>query len=91
MNWQNEMDKGAAESARAAAEWHREHSFGAYARRFLTTVVETGVGSFSSAFLGAVGSELADEATKAIFRDSGSDPRYGPDMTLSQASRAWRP
>jgi hypothetical protein len=66
MEWQAQLDQGAAESARAAAEWQREHSFGAYARRFLATTIQTGVGAFSSTFFGGIGAELADRAVKGI-------------------------
>jgi hypothetical protein len=72
MEWQAQLDQGAAESARAAAEWQREHSFGAYARRFLATTIQTGVGAFSSTFFGGIGAELANRAvnglTKSIMR-----------------------
>ncbi len=72
MEWQSQLDQGAAESARAAAEWQREHSFGAYARRFLATTIQTGVGAFSATFFGGIGAELANRAvnglTKSVMR-----------------------
>ena len=72
MEWQAQLDQGAAESARAAAEWQREHSFGAYARRFLATTIQTGAGAFSSTFFGGIGAELANRAvnglTKSVMR-----------------------
>jgi hypothetical protein len=66
MEWQAQLDQGAAESARAAAEWQREHSFGAYARRFLATTIQTGVGAFSATFFGGIGAELANRAVNGI-------------------------
>jgi hypothetical protein len=66
MEWQAQLDQGAAESARAAAEWQREHSFGAYARRFLATTIQTGAGAFSATFFGGIGAQLADRAVKGV-------------------------
>lgn len=76
MRWQAELDKQAAGSARAAAEWERQHSFGAYARRFLGSVVQTAVGSFTGAFLTPIATNLANQAVGQMFpgaaRSSGS-------------------
>lgn len=65
--WQAELDKQASQSAKAAAQWEQEHSFGAYARRFLGTVLQTAIGSFSTAFLTPVAVNLANRAVGSLF------------------------
>ncbi len=65
--WQAELDRQASQSAKAAAKWESEHSFGAYATRFLGTVLQTAVGSFSTAFLTPVATGLANRAVKSLF------------------------
>lgn len=65
--WQAELDRQASQSAKAAAKWESEHSFGAYATRFLGTVLQTAVGSFSTAFLTPVATGLANKAVKSLF------------------------
>lgn len=65
--WQAELDKQASQSAKAAAQWEQEHSFGAYAKRFLGTVLQTAIGSFSTAFLTPVAVNLANRAVGSLF------------------------
>ncbi len=65
--WQAELDKQASQSAKAAAQWEQEHSFGAYASRFLGTVLQTAIGSFSTAFLTPVAVGLANRAVNSLF------------------------
>jgi len=65
--WQAELDKQASQSAKAAAQWEQEHSFGAYATRFLGTVLQTAIGSFSTAFLTPVATSLANRAVSSLF------------------------
>lgn len=65
--WQDELDRQAKVSAQAAAQWEEEHSFGAYAKKFLGVVVQTSVGAFTGAFLGTVATNLADKAVKKLF------------------------
>lgn len=65
--WQAELDKQASQSAQAAAQWEKEHSFGAYAARFLGTVVQTAVGSFTTALLSPVAVNLANKTVNALF------------------------
>ena len=74
MKWQNELDKEAAESARKAAAYEAEHSFGAYMKGFFTTILQTAVGSFTGAFIGNVGSHLADKAVGSLFHGSMDSP-----------------
>jgi len=74
MKWQNELDKEAAETARRVAAYEAEHSFGAYVKRFFTTVLQTAVGSFTGAFIGNVGSHLADKAVNSLFHGSLDSP-----------------
>lgn len=79
--WQDEMDRQAKVSAQAAAQWEAEHSFGAYAKRFLGVVVQTSVGAFTGAFLGTVATNLADKAVKKFFPGASTS-------TASQAAAA---
>jgi hypothetical protein len=72
MKWQAQLDKQASESARKAAEWEAQHSFGAYARTFFATVVQTAVGSFTGGLLTPIATELANKAVKQWF---GIDPK----------------
>jgi len=65
--WQAELDQQASQSAEAVAKWKSEHSFGAYATRFLGTVLQTAVGSFSTAFLTPVATNLSNKAVKSLF------------------------
>ncbi|MEK6815703.1 MAG: hypothetical protein AABY65_13320 [Nitrospirota bacterium] len=79
--WQDELDRQAKVSAQAAAQWEAEHSFGAYAKRFLGVVVQTSVGAFTGAFLGTVATNLADKAVKKLFPGASTS-------TTSQAAAA---
>lgn len=79
--WQDELDRQAKVSAQAAAQWEEEHSFGAYAKRFLGVVVQTSVGAFTGAFLGTVATNLADKAVKKFFPGASTS-------TTSQAAAA---
>jgi len=74
MKWQSELDREAAESARKAAAYKAEHSFGAYVKRFFTTVLQTAVGSFTGAFIGNIGSHLADKAVGSLFHLPSDSP-----------------
>ncbi len=65
--WQSELDKQASGSARVAAAWDEEHSVGGYARRFLGTVIQTTVGSFTGGLFGTVGSNAANKAVNQLF------------------------
>jgi hypothetical protein len=65
--WQAELDKQASQSAQAAAQWEKEHSFGAYAARFLGIVAQTAVGSFTTALLSPVAVNLANKTVGALF------------------------
>jgi hypothetical protein len=71
MKWQSQLDKQASASARKAAEWQKKHSFGAFARTFLATVVQTAVGSFTGGLLTPIATELSNQAVKNWF---GIDP-----------------
>ena len=80
MKWQDELDREAAETATKAAAYEAEHSFGSYVKRFFTTVLQTAVGSFTGAFIGNIGTHLADKAVGSLFHHSSS--------TLSRAASA---
>jgi len=67
MKWQAELDKQASGSARAAAQWEAQHSFGAYAKRFLGAVLQTTIGSFTTAFLTPITTDLANRAVQQMF------------------------
>lgn len=88
--WQAELDRQAAESAKVQAAFIAENSFGAYTRRILGTVLETGVGAFGSAFLGGIGSNLADAAVKSIFRGdiSGAATQQAAESASSAGGSA---
>ena len=79
--WQDQLDKQASASARAAAAWEAEHSFGAYAKRFLGMVIQTSVGALTGGFLGTVSTNLANQAVKKMFPDASTNP-------VSQATAA---
>jgi hypothetical protein len=81
MKWQEQLDKQASASAQAAAQWEAEHSFGAYARKFLGTVIQTAVGSFTGGFLGTLSTNFANSAVKKLFPNVDTS-------TLSQAAAA---
>ncbi|MBI5199267.1 MAG: hypothetical protein HZA09_04535 [Nitrospirae bacterium] len=81
MKWQEQMDKQASASASAAAQWEAEHSFGAYAKKFLGVVVQTAVGSFTGGFLGTLSTNFANHAVKKLFPNVDTS-------TLSQAAAA---
>lgn len=85
MRWQAELDKQASASARVAAEWNRQHSFGAYARRFLGSVVQTAVGSFTTALLTPIATNLANNAVGQMF--PGSSTGSIAQQAASQATR----
>ncbi len=85
MRWQAELDKQASASARVAAEWERQHSFGAYARRFLGSVVQTAVGSFTTALLTPIATNLANDAVGQMF--PGSSTGSLARQAASQATR----
>lgn len=70
--WQEELDKQASASAQAAQAWEQEHSFGAYAKRFLGMVIQTSVGAFTGGLLGTVSMNLANQAVKTLFPDASS-------------------
>jgi len=74
MKWQAELDKEAAESASKQAAYEAEHSFGAYVKRFFTTVLQTAIGSFTGAFIGNIGSHLADKAVGSLFHLPSDSP-----------------
>lgn len=67
MKWQGELDRQASASSRAAAKWEQEHSFGAYARRFLGSVLQTTVGSFTTALLTPITANMANQAVAQLF------------------------
>ena len=81
--WQDELDRQAKVSSQAAAQWESEHSFGAYAKRFLGVVVQTSVGAFTGAFLGTVATNLADKAVKKFFPGASTS-----SSTTTQAAAA---
>jgi len=87
MKWQNQLDKEAAESARKTAAYEAEHSFGSYVKRFFTTVLQTAVGSFTGAFVGNIGSHLADKAVSSLFHGS-SDSAAAVGMSTAINSTA---
>lgn len=68
--WQAELDKQAKASSAAALQWAEEHSFGAYAKRFLGMVVQTSVGAFTGGFLGTLSTNLANKAVSNLFPDA---------------------
>ena len=68
--WQAELDKQAKASSAAALQWEQEHSFGAYAKRFLGMVVQTSVGAFTGGFLGVLSTNLANKAVSNLFPDA---------------------
>jgi len=68
--WQSELDKQAKASSMAALQWEQEHSFGAYAKRFLGMVVQTSVGAFTGGFLGVLSTNLANKAVSNLFPDA---------------------
>ena len=68
--WQAELDKQAKASSSAALQWEQEHSFGAYAKRFLGMVVQTSVGAFTGGFLGVLSTNLANKAVSNLFPDA---------------------
>lgn len=68
--WQVELDKQAKASSAAALQWEQEHSFGAYAKRFLGMVVQTSVGAFTGGFLGVLSTNLANKAVSNLFPDA---------------------
>ncbi len=68
--WQTELDKQAKASSAAALQWEQEHSFGAYAKRFLGMVVQTSVGAFTGGFLGVLSTNLANKAVSNLFPDA---------------------
>lgn len=87
--WQGELDKQASASSSAAAKWQAEHSFGAYTKRFLYSVLQTAVGSFGSAFLGTVATHYANEAVEKMFPDVDTSTlenqaAEASDQTLNQ-------
>ncbi|MBE0586055.1 MAG: hypothetical protein IH612_20120 [Desulfofustis sp.] len=80
MQWQAQLDKQASESARKAAEWEAQHSFGAYATTFLATVAQTAVGSFTGGLLNPIATELANKAVDKWFNiDPGTIDQYQTD------------
>ncbi|MBI4827952.1 MAG: hypothetical protein HY804_03960 [Nitrospinae bacterium] len=72
MKWQAELDKQASHTARAAAQWEEQHSFGAYAKRFLAAVLQTTIGSFTTAFLTPITTDLANRAVQQMFPDAAT-------------------
>ena len=88
MNWQNELDKEASESARKAAAYEAEHSFGAYVKGFFTTILQTAVGSFTGAFIGNIGTHLADKAVNSLFHNSSSSLNNAASVGTSSAINA---
>lgn len=79
--WQDELDKQAKTSAQAALQWEKEHSFGAYAKKFLGMVIQTSVGAFTGGLLGTVSTNLANKAVSKLFPNVDTS-------TLSQAAAA---
>ncbi|MDX9896926.1 MAG: hypothetical protein RBS34_15865 [Desulfofustis sp.] len=80
MQWQAQLDKQASDSARKAAEWEAQHSFGAYATSFLATVAQTAVGSFTGGLLNPIATELANKAVDKWFNiDPGTIDQYQID------------
>jgi hypothetical protein len=71
--WQEELDKQAKVSSQATLEWEKEHSFGAYAKRFLGMVVQTSVGAFTGGVLGTLGNNLANQAVGKLFPDASTN------------------
>lgn len=71
--WQEELDKQAKVSSQAALQWEKEHSFGAYATRFLGMVVQTSVGAFTGGILGTLGTNLANQAVSKLFPDASTN------------------
>lgn len=71
--WQAELDKQAKASSSAALQWEQEHSFGAYAKRFLGMVVQTSVGAFTGGFLGTLSTNLANKAVSNLFPDASAN------------------
>lgn len=71
--WQEELDKQAKVSSQAALQWEKEHSFGAYATRFLGMVVQTSVGAFTGGVLGTLGTNLANQAVSKLFPDAATN------------------
>jgi len=71
--WQAELDKQAKASSAAALQWAEEHSFGAYAKRFLGMVVQTSVGAFTGGFLGTLSTNLANKAVSNLFPDASTN------------------
>ncbi|MBN1268226.1 MAG: hypothetical protein JXB04_01445 [Kiritimatiellae bacterium] len=77
--WQEEMDAQATREAEAEAAWRREHSAGAFMKKFAWTLAGSTVTSFAGGFAHSVGAGYADYVIRKKYPDLSATGRYEKD------------